>query len=100
LLDLKSGWGFTDPRTSEEYKDCDICANDIFRDSWEAAGVARKAFPAPDAMPARKMPSSNGGGSSFPTKLCTDGSANGNLDQAQLVKTITDMVMKQLGGQC
>ena len=100
LLDLKTGWGFTDPRMTEEYKDCDICANDIFRDSWEASGVARKAFPAPDAMPARKMPASNGNGSGFPTKLCTDGGSNGNLNQAQLVKTITDMVMKQLGGQC
>ncbi len=30
-------------------ENCDICANDIFRDSWKAAGVERKAFDAPPA---------------------------------------------------
>ncbi len=35
LLDLKAKWGFSDPRNTEEYKNCDICANDIFRDSWQ-----------------------------------------------------------------
>ena len=34
LLDLKKKWGFDDPRNTSEYENCDVCANDIFRDSW------------------------------------------------------------------
>ena len=45
LLDLKQKWGFTDPRL--EAKNCDICANDTFRESWKEAGVAPKAFQPP-----------------------------------------------------
>ena len=44
LLDLKSKWGFTDPRNEEEMQDCDLCGNDVFRDSWQVAGVQRNAF--------------------------------------------------------
>jgi L-fuculose-phosphate aldolase len=82
LLDLKTKWGFSDPRMTDEYKNCDICANDIFRESWKAAGVERKAFPAP---PAAKPAATNGApaGNEAPT-------------QEQLVQTITDLVMKQL----
>ncbi|MEC8305772.1 MAG: class II aldolase/adducin family protein, partial [Planctomycetota bacterium] len=47
LLELKDGWGFSDPRNTKEYEDCDICANDIFRESWKDAGVERRAFDAP-----------------------------------------------------
>ena len=50
LLDLKQKWGWSDPRNTPEYKDCDICANDIFRESWAGAGVERRAFDAPPAM--------------------------------------------------
>ena len=44
LLSLKEQWGWTDPRTSDEYADCNICSNDIFRDSWADSGVERRAF--------------------------------------------------------
>jgi L-fuculose-phosphate aldolase len=50
LLDLKQKWGWADPRNTEEYKNCDICANDIFRESWKQSGVDRRAFPAPPPM--------------------------------------------------
>ena len=50
LLELKQNWGWSDPRNTEKYKDCDICANDIFRDSWQNSGVERRAFDAPPAM--------------------------------------------------
>jgi L-fuculose-phosphate aldolase len=50
LLALKQQWGFSDPRNTPEMKNCDICANDVFRDSWEAAGVAQRAFAPPPAM--------------------------------------------------
>jgi len=79
LLDLKQKWGFSDPRNTEEYKDCDICANDIFRDSWQASGVEQNAFDPPPAM----------SGSASPVV------ANGS-DQETLVKTITQMVMAEL----
>ncbi len=52
LLELKDKWGFCDPRLTEEFKNCDICANDIFRESWAESGVSRKAFEAPPSMSA------------------------------------------------
>ena len=50
LLKLKQQWGFPDPRNTPEYKDCDICANDIFRSSWKESGVAPRAFQPPVPM--------------------------------------------------
>ena len=47
LLELKEKWGFKDPRL--EMKNCDICANDTFRESWKASGVAPRAFQPPVA---------------------------------------------------
>ena len=43
-------WGFKDPRNTPEYENCDICANDIFRESWAESGVQRRAFDAPPEM--------------------------------------------------
>src|SRR5688572_33512541 len=76
LLALKQQWGWTDPRNTDEYKNCDICANDIFRDSWQNSGVERKAFPAPPPM----GPNAKANGSS--------GTAGG-MDQEALVQMIT-----------
>lgn len=82
LLEFKQRLGLSDPRLSEEYKDCDICANDIFRDSWQASGVERKAFEPPPAMrktePAAAPPAATGG------------------DQEALVRLITDRVVEAL----
>lgn len=77
LLDLKDKWGFTDPRLTEEFKNCDICANDVFRDTWADSGVERKAFDAPPAMPPAAP-------AATPT------------DEERLVQMITEQVMKQL----
>lgn len=79
LLDLKQRFGFDDPRLSPEMKDCDICANDVFRDSWKEAGVARKAFEAPPVM----------------RSVATSG-ASGTVDQDRLVAEITQRVMAEL----
>ena len=85
LLKLKDDWGWKDPRNTPEYKDCDICANDIFRDSWKESGVARKAFEAPPAMgPSRSAPSG----------ASNSGVANGN--QEALIQAITQRVMAEL----
>ena len=84
LLDLKQQWGFKDPRN--EMTNCDICANDVFRSSWKACGVERKAFdpPAGNAGPAA-APSSNG--------------SKASPDQEALIQMITDRVMAAIKGQ-
>ena len=82
LLALKEQWGWDDPRLKDEYKDCDICANDIFRDSWQETGVERRAFDAPPPMsPSASKPTSSGG--------------NGN--QEALIQEITNRVMAAIG---
>lgn len=45
LLALKKAWGGSDPRF--EMENCDICANDVFRDSWKDAGLSRHGFNPP-----------------------------------------------------
>lgn len=81
LLDLKKGWGYTDPRNTPEYQNCDVCANDIFRHSWKDAGVVRQAFnPAPPASP-------------------TPATALAAGDQEVLVQAITDRVMEAMRRQ-
>lgn len=84
LLDLKSKWGFTDPRLDPEMKDCDICANDMFRSRWEDAGVKPSAFAPPLVAPASTAATSNG---------------NGHIDQEALVKMITDRVMAAINAR-
>ena len=81
LLELKDKWGWSDPRNTEEYKNCDICANDIFRESWKNSGVERKAFPAPPPM--------------GPSAAKANGSSGGT-DQEALVQLITQRVMEEL----
>jgi L-fuculose-phosphate aldolase len=78
LLDLKDQWGYKDPRNTPEYEDCDICANDIFRDSWAESGVERRAFAAPPAL------------------KTAAGSATNGVNEEALVKLITDEVVRQL----
>jgi L-fuculose-phosphate aldolase len=48
LLELKKKWGFTDPRHEEGFKNCDICANDVFRGSWQDSGTREGAFGSPN----------------------------------------------------
>lgn len=79
LLTLKQKWGWSDPRNTPEYKDCDICANDIFRDSWQASGVSRQAFDAPPAM-----------------KPGAAANTGGDINAEALVKAITERVMAEL----
>jgi len=83
LLELKQQWGWSDPRNTPEYKNCDVCANDIFRDSWQGAGVERKAFPAPPPM--------------GPSAAAN--SSAGQVDQEALIRTITERVVAELQKQ-
>ena len=83
LLDLKQKWGFADPRLTKEYEDCDICANDIFRDSWRDSGVERRVFEAPTSMKPAKSNHSAAHGDTEPE----------GLDTEQLIKQITERVI-------
>jgi L-fuculose-phosphate aldolase len=77
LLELKEKWGFKDPRS--EMKNCDVCANDVFRASWRQTGVQPLAFPPPprDVAPAAAA-------------------TTAAPDQEALIQTITDRVMATL----
>jgi L-fuculose-phosphate aldolase len=78
LLRLKDQWGFADPRNTPEYKNCDICGNDIFRGSWTEAGVAPRAFP-------------RAGQTAADAAACPTAP-----DQETLIRLITDRVMAEL----
>ncbi len=92
LLALKDKWGFADPRNTEEYKNCDICANDIFRESWASSGVERKAFDAPPAM------KPGAAASVASATAAAVQSAPAGIDEERLIKLITEQVMAQLKG--
>ncbi len=83
LLDLKSQWGYQDPRN--ELKNCDVCANDVFRASWQACGVQQQAFQPPSFAHPAANPSANG-------KPAAD-----NMEA--LVQAITDRVMAALANR-
>ncbi len=88
LLDLKNKWGFADPRLTPDMENCDICANDVFRDSWQAAGIQRKAFEAPPAMGPKAASAASANGAA---------AGAGSSDQETLIRTITERVMAALG---
>ena len=84
LLDLKAKWGYTDPRLEPGMENCDICANDVFRTSWEQTGVNRTAFAAPSPMGAEP------GNASRPV-------LPSGIDTEALVKVVTEQVCRHLG---
>ena len=81
LLDLKGKWGFTDPRNAKEMENCDLCSNDVFRESWEDVGIERRAFEPPPPAPGRHGDGSPG---------------SGDTSEEQLIQTITDRVIAAL----
>ena len=92
LLALKDKWGFADPRNTDDYKNCDICANDVFRESWGTAGVQRKAFEAPPAMSAAVAAATQAA-----MQAASVANAPGaGIDEERLIKMITDQVMARL----
>lgn len=112
LLDLKDQWGYKDPRNTEEFKNCDICANDIFRDSWASAGVERRAFPAPPAI--KTSPGATPGNvgapavATGPALAAEPSPANAPAPavkpaspsaEEHLIKLITDEVMRQIASR-
>ena len=85
LLDLKTKWGYTDARLAPGMENCDICANDVFRDTWQSAGVERKYFDAPP-------PATSGKGTVTAAPAPPTG-------QEQLVKMITEQVLAALAAK-
>ena len=77
LLDLKTQWGLKDPRV--EIQNCELCANDVFRESWKESGVERCAFQPPIYHPERQ--------------------AGSTTSQEDLIQAITDRVMAALEGR-
>jgi L-fuculose-phosphate aldolase len=91
LLQLKEKWGFQDPRA--EMENCDICANDVFRDSWKETGVQRTAFQPPSFCNATSA------GAETTSGRRAAASANGvpaTANREALIQTITDRVMAAL----
>lgn len=84
LLDLKDKWGYKDPRN--EMKNCELCANDVFRESWKATGVQHAAFAPPVYHAEKPAAGSNG---SAPA-------ASAAPDQEALIQAITERVMAAL----
>lgn len=99
LLELKDKWGYKDPRNTEEFKNCDICANDIFRDSWASAGVERRAFAPPPAI--KTSPGATPGvpGPPAASSAPVAAAAPAVPKEEQLIKLITDEVMRQMASK-
>jgi L-fuculose-phosphate aldolase len=89
-LDLKGQWGLSDPRL--EMKNCDICANDVFRNSWKDTGVRPEAFQPPSFCKRPEGTSPPPGGDAAPPA----GALPANADLEALIQTITDRVMAAL----
>jgi len=87
LLVLKEKMGYADPRNTKAFDDCDICANEVFRDSWVDAGVAQRAFARPPAMNAPNNGTSGANATSSTTN---------DVNEERLVKMIAQEVVRQL----
>ncbi len=104
LLQLKQQWGIQDPRF--ELQNCELCANDAFRESWKESGVQPRAFQPPrfhsgqpggngqscSASAGRSAQSVNGDGNNGRNPL------NNPPEVETLVRAITDRVMAALNG--
>jgi L-fuculose-phosphate aldolase len=89
LLDLKGQWGYKDPRA--EMKNCELCANDVFRESWKETGVGHRAFTPPQfhAAPA-------GGNGAAGRQVENLLHATTTPEQEALIQAITDRVVAML----
>ena len=79
LLTLKTQWNFKDPRV--ELANCELCANDVFRESWKETGVAHRAFQPPTFRRGEEKPAS----------ACA-----ASTSQEALIQAITDRVLEAL----
>ncbi len=87
LLELKQQWGLPDPRL--DGKNCDICGNDVFRESWKQTGVRRSAFEPPHYT--CPVPANKAAGSPAHADA-----AMGKDEIEAMIQAITDRVMAAL----
>ena len=87
LLDLKNKWGYKDPRI--DMKNCELCANDVFRESWKETGLEHVAFAPPT------FGGANGGTSSGSAPAAAK--SQGTAEQEALIQAITERVLAALG---
>lgn len=107
LLDLKQRLGFPDARLTPEMENCDICANDVFRGSWDETGVARNAFSLPGEKSAEKVTAPMAAAATTAPPAKNSPPALGkhplgggmNADQEALIQTITDRVVAALSAR-
>jgi len=81
LLTLKTQWNFKDPRV--ELANCELCANDVFRESWKETGVGHRAFQPPSFRRGDEKAASACG-------------ASADASQESLIQAITDRVLEAL----
>ena len=92
LITLKTQWGMKDNRA--DLANCELCANDVFRDSWKETGVGHRAFQPPTFRrgdDASVAANACGCGCSAGKNSCSDD------DQEAIIRAITDRVMQALG---
>jgi L-fuculose-phosphate aldolase len=94
LLALKQKWGFADPRNTDEYQNCDICANDVFRATWTESGVEEAAFTPPSPTGGKSPAAASGTSPSSAPRSGSNGATP--LDTDALVQVLTDRVMAEL----
>lgn len=92
LLDLKNKWGMSDPRS--EMKNCDICGNDVFRDSWKEAGIGHRGFLPPGTQPADDVLRAQTAQAACQVNQVAAASDEPNVED--LVRQITDKVLAAL----
>ena len=93
LLQLKQKWGFKDPRA--DAANCELCANDMFRDSWKETGVGHHAFNPPTFKRGPEPEPTSCGCASNPI-LANNVEVNKDKDQEALIKAIADRVLEVL----
>ncbi|HEY5312956.1 MAG TPA: class II aldolase/adducin family protein [Pirellulales bacterium] len=96
LLDLKTKWGFSDARLAQGMENCDICANDVFRDSWVHSGVERRAFEAPPPTTVKSSAFKPDGSPDGPAPANGSAAKPAAGEQEALIQAITDRVMAAL----
>jgi len=93
LLNLKGSWGYKDPRAT--MANCELCANDVFRESWPQSGVHQTAFVPPRYR--AEQASSNGQSAGAPGSAEDAAGRTASDEQEALIQAITDRVIAALG---
>ena len=79
LLTLKTQWNFKDPRV--DLANCELCANDVFRESWKETGVGHRAFQPPSFKRGEEKAAS---------------ACGSDTSREALIQAITDRVLEAL----